>query len=72
MFDIYEDTVEDEMSNLMEHSTCTLDISDDEGRRAAKDDRGKRTFHRLTSPLRLLSTVPWLPCRQEDLSEGMR
>jgi len=29
-FDIHEDTPDDEMANLMEHSTCTLDISDDE------------------------------------------
>ena len=31
-FEIHEDTQDDEMANLMEHSTHTLDISDDEGR----------------------------------------
>ena len=30
MFDIHTDSKDEEASNLMEHSTCTLDISDDE------------------------------------------
>ncbi|KAL6879282.1 hypothetical protein J3F83DRAFT_295877 [Trichoderma novae-zelandiae] len=29
-FDIHEDTAEQEMTNLLQHSTCTLDISSDE------------------------------------------
>ncbi|EGS18448.1 uncharacterized protein CTHT_0050460 [Thermochaetoides thermophila DSM 1495] len=29
-FEIYEDTPEQEMTNLLQHSTCTLDISSDE------------------------------------------
>lgn len=41
-FKIYEDTPEDEMSNLMEHSTCTLDISDDEARASPKGDRDNK------------------------------
>lgn len=41
-FDIHEDTQEDEMANLMEHSTCTLDISDDESRAAAKQDKDNK------------------------------
>lgn len=41
-FEIHEDSPEDEMSNLMEHSTCTLDISDDEGRLANKADRDNK------------------------------
>ena len=44
MFEIHEDTVEEELGNLMEHSTCTLDISDDESRQAVKDDRGKENI----------------------------
>ena len=43
-FEIYVDTEQEEMANLMEHSTCTLDISDDEGRGALKDDRGKENI----------------------------
>lgn len=41
-FDIHEDTPGDEMANLMEHSTCTLDISDDETRAAAKIDKDNK------------------------------
>ena len=45
MFDIYEDTKQEEAGNLMNHYTCTLDISsDDESRAAAKDDRGKENI----------------------------
>ena len=43
MFDIHEDTPGEEAANLMEHSTCTLEISDDEGQ-ARKDDRGKENI----------------------------
>lgn len=41
-FDIHEDTPEDEMANLMEHSTCTLDISDDESRATSKGDKDNK------------------------------
>ncbi|SLM34635.1 hypothetical protein LPUS_03494 [Lasallia pustulata] len=50
MFEIHEDTAEEEMGNLMEHSTCTLSISDDERRQAAKDDRGKENIPPLDFP----------------------
>ena len=41
-FEIYEDTPEEEASNLMEHSTQTLDLSfDDENTKAQRDCRGK-------------------------------
>lgn len=41
-FEIHEDTPQEEMTNLMEHSACTLDISDDESRVAAKGDRDNK------------------------------
>ncbi|KAI9834527.1 MAG: hypothetical protein M1819_002903 [Sarea resinae] len=44
IFEIYEDTADEEMANLMQHSTYTLDISDDESRRAGKDERGKENI----------------------------
>jgi len=44
MFDIHEDTIDEELGNLMQFSTQTLDISDDESRLAAKDDRGKENI----------------------------
>ena len=41
-FDIHEDTPDQEMTNLLQHSTCILDISsDEESARRARDDRGK-------------------------------
>ena len=42
-FNIHEDTQDDEMANLMEHSTSTLDISDDEGHGSpTKGDRDNK------------------------------
>ncbi|KAJ5114031.1 hypothetical protein N7456_002565 [Penicillium angulare] len=40
-FDIHVDTEEEEMTNLMQHSTGVLDISDDEGKVSSTDGRGK-------------------------------
>ncbi|KAI7162659.1 hypothetical protein KC349_g1937 [Hortaea werneckii] len=41
-FEIHEDTPEEEASNLMEHSTLTLDLSsDDESSKKERDNRGK-------------------------------
>ena len=44
MFDIREDSDDELMHNLMEHSTCTLDISDDESRTNGKEDKGKENI----------------------------
>lgn len=41
VFEIHEDTADEEMSNMLTHSANALDISDDETRIAAKMDRGK-------------------------------
>ncbi|KAI9880846.1 MAG: hypothetical protein M1830_010441 [Pleopsidium flavum] len=74
MFDIYEDTVEDEMGNLMEHSTGTLDISDDESRRAAKDDRGKENIPPLDQPTAstaINGTVAAAPSRRHERLDEM-
>ncbi|KAM5353055.1 hypothetical protein ACJZ2D_017066 [Fusarium nematophilum] len=41
-FEIHEDTAEQEMTNLLQHSTCTLDISsDEESQRKANRDRAE-------------------------------
>lgn len=42
-FDIYVDTVQDEMTNSMQHSACFLDISNDEGK-TKTDSRGKENI----------------------------
>lgn len=41
LFDIHEDTPEEELGNLVQFSTQTLDISDDEGKAQDHDHRGK-------------------------------
>jgi hypothetical protein len=40
-FDIHVDSEQEEMTNLMQHSTGVLDISDDEGKSSVIDGRGK-------------------------------
>lgn len=40
-FDIHVDSEHDEMTNLMQHSTGVLDISDDEGKASITEGRGK-------------------------------
>lgn len=40
-FDIHVDSEQEEMTNLMQHSTGVLDISDDEGKTVVTDGRGK-------------------------------
>ncbi|KAI4129513.1 MAG: hypothetical protein LQ347_003756 [Umbilicaria vellea] len=69
MFEIHEDTVEEELGNLMEHSTCTLDISDDESRQTVKDKRGKENIPPLDYSGSLSHpVVPTLrPVSREDM-----
>ncbi|KAL4904469.1 hypothetical protein BDW74DRAFT_154926 [Aspergillus multicolor] len=44
-FEIYVDSEQEEMTNLMQHSTCVLDISDDEDKEEIKSDyRGKENI----------------------------
>ncbi|KAL8922459.1 MAG: hypothetical protein Q9208_005181 [Pyrenodesmia sp. 3 TL-2023] len=43
-FNIFEDAPEDELTNLMEHSAHTLDISDDENRGRFRDDGDKENI----------------------------
>lgn len=43
-FVIREDSPDEELTNLMEHSTHTLDISDDENRGKFRDDRDKENI----------------------------
>ncbi|RHZ57230.1 uncharacterized protein CDV56_104415 [Aspergillus thermomutatus] len=42
-FEIYVDSEQEEMTNLMQHSTCVLDISDDEGK-MEPSSRGKENI----------------------------
>ena len=42
MFQIHEDSKDEEATNLMNHSTCTLDISDDEGSSSKMNDEDNK------------------------------
>ncbi|EEH36851.2 hypothetical protein PAAG_07269 [Paracoccidioides lutzii Pb01] len=53
-FEIYVDTEQDEMANLMQHSTCVLDISDDEDKPRTKDERGKENI----PPAEMIGAAP--------------
>ena len=51
-FDIHEDTPEQEMTNLLQHSTCVLDISsDEESEQKAKRDRDEGRDKENVPPL---------------------
>lgn len=44
-FEIHVDSEQEEMTNMMQHSTCVLDISDDEGKQEEMSDhRGKENI----------------------------
>jgi len=58
-FDIHEDTPEERMTNLMEHSTCTLDISSDEETEARRrDERGKENVPPLDDVSQTQARLP--------------
>jgi hypothetical protein len=58
-FDIHEDTPEETMTNLMEHSTCTLDISSDEETEARRrDERGKENVPPLDDVSQTQARLP--------------
>ena len=56
MFDIHEDTPEEETGNVMSFSFQTVDISDDESRRAFNDDRGKENIPPTDYPSSIAAT----------------
>ena len=73
-FMIHEDSKDEESSNLMEHRTCTLDLSsDDESRAAARDDRGKENIppvDGMNAPVRASTALP--ASRKDMMTDGAR
>ena len=67
MFDIHEDTLQEELGNLIQHSTCTLDISDDESRSAAKEDRGKENVPPMDSTAAAITIPVSMPASRKNL-----
>lgn len=68
-FEIHEDTQDDEMANLMEHSTHTLDISDDEGR--SSPTKGDRCNKENIAPADYHTTTN-SPARRDLMTEDVR
>lgn len=66
VFDIYEDTPEETLQNLMEHSTCTLDISDDsddESVASELHEKGKENI----APARLAELLSVAPVERANV-----
>ncbi|KAL1959387.1 hypothetical protein VTO42DRAFT_2190 [Malbranchea cinnamomea] len=77
-FEIYVDSEQEEMANLMEHSTSILDIGDDEDKASSKDDRGKENIppnelsNGMTSDNIDTLPAPTNPSRHTDMSDESR
>ena len=63
MFDIHEDTPDEELGNMMEFSTQTLDISDDESKAREQEDRGKETV----PPAEMAANIRPAPAPRKEL-----
>ncbi|TVY43232.1 hypothetical protein LOCC1_G005434, partial [Lachnellula occidentalis] len=69
-FDIHEDTADELATNLMEHSTCTLDISSDEESAARlKDERGKENVPPLDDISQTRSQLTSVDAVEESLND---
>ncbi|KAL2037761.1 hypothetical protein N7G274_009486 [Stereocaulon virgatum] len=71
-FDIYEDTREDEMSNLMQHSTCTLDISDDESASHKGDRDNKENIPPFDGPAAIGYSSQIIATRRDMMTDEPR
>ncbi|KAJ5775119.1 uncharacterized protein N7511_000130 [Penicillium nucicola] len=67
-FDIHVDSEQDEMTNLMQHSTTVLDISDDEGKAVHNDSRGKENI----PPAELGNELPSAPVTTTAVAASAR
>lgn len=67
MFVIHEDTEDQEMENLFNHSTQTLDISDDESRAGGRDDRGKENIPPVDAMYAAAPTNNVIPTSRKNL-----
>lgn len=70
LFDIHVDTEEEEMTNLMQHSTGVLDISDEETKRGTSSTTGRGKEN--VSPSELGINLPSTTSRQESPAAAAR
>lgn len=71
-FEIHEDTKDDEMANLMEHSTCTLEISDDESSSSKCDKDNKENIPPLDGPAAVISATQVTATRRDMMTDETR
>lgn len=71
-FEIHEDTDLDEDTNLMEHSACTLDISDDEGGSSKGDKDNKENIPPVDGPAAVVSATQVTPTRRDIMTDETR
>jgi hypothetical protein len=65
IFDIYEDSPEETLQNLMEHSTCTLEISDDSEDEPATSELQEKGQENI-APARLAELLAVAPAERGD------
>ena len=71
-FDIHEDSKDDEMANLMQHSTCTLDISDDEGNSLKGDKDNKENIPPMDGPAAMILNTQVTTTRRDVMTDEVR
>lgn len=71
-FDIHEDSKDDEMANLMQHSTCTLDISDDEGNSLKGDKDNKENIPPMDGPAAMILHTQVTTTRRDVMTDEVR
>ena len=71
-FVIHEDTKDDELTNLMEHSTNTLDISDDESSASKGDKDNKENIPPTDGPAAVVSATPVTATRRDMMTDETR
>lgn len=71
-FDIHEDTEEAELTNLLDHSTHTLDISDDESNSSKGDKDNKENIPPVDGPAAVASATQVIPTRRDIMTDDTR
>ena len=71
-FDIHEDTEEVEEDNLMNHSACTLNISDDEGSSCKDDKDNKENIPPINGPAAVASATQVTATRRDMMTDEIR
>ena len=71
-FQIHEDTQDDELTNLMNHSTGTLDISDDESSSSKGDKDNKENIPPVDGPAAVAAATQVTATRRDMMTDEAR